>query len=526
MKAYVSTKINMARSAGVLGGFTLVSRVLGFVRDIMIAKFFGTGAAAEAFVISFKLPNLFRDLLGEGAMNSAIIPVLTDIEKKYGRERVRVLAGSLVCVFVVLLVAVSILGVIGAPWLVRLLAPGFGRSSEEYALTVTLTRILFPFVALIGFAALLMGILNAQNIFAPSAAGPALLNISMIFSLMVVVPIHGVTSLAYFILLGGIAQILLQLPWVIKSGVLSFKKFIDPALKNIFQLLLPRIWGTAIYQISVFIDTILASFIDIVGSGGQSALYFSSRLFQLPLSVFGVAIAQAALPTLAKHHAEKDEISFVKSLYFAIKIVFYLVLPAAVGLAIFSFPIIRILLERGEFGSYSTHITSSALMFYTLGLPACGLIKILVSAFYALHDTRTPVKTASMSLIINVVCNLLLMHWLKIGGLALATSIAATFNAVLLYQALSRKLSHLKFQHLARSLWNASIACGVMSMIAFFMRFKLVALDPTHTRANIVGLIFAITICGLVYTLTALFMGKEDLRSVFQYLKKRKSLEP
>ncbi|MCA9397083.1 MAG: murein biosynthesis integral membrane protein MurJ, partial [Candidatus Omnitrophica bacterium] len=177
MNVHVSTKIHMARSAGVLGGFTMLSRILGFVRDILIARYFGTSAAAEAFVVSFKLPNLFRDLLGEGAMNSAIVPVLAEVEKKHGQARMKALAGSLICVFIVLLITISIVGVCLAPWMVRLLAPGFTDGSEAYELTVMLTRILFPFVALIGFAALLMGILNAQKIFAPSAAGPALLNI-------------------------------------------------------------------------------------------------------------------------------------------------------------------------------------------------------------------------------------------------------------------------------------------------------------------------------------------------------------
>lgn len=525
MNVHVSTKIHIARSAGVLGGFTMLSRILGFIRDILIARYFGTSAAAEAFVVSFKLPNLFRDLLGEGAMNSAIVPVLAEVEKKHGQARMKVLAGSLICVFIVLLIIISVIGVCLAPWMVRLLAPGFVNGSEAYELTVKLTRILFPFVALIGFAALLMGILNAQKIFAPSAAGPALLNISMIFALCFVVPSRGIQYLAYFILLGGAAQILIQIPYVLKAGVISFQKIIDPALHKIFKLLIPRIWGTAIYQTSVFVDTILASFVSIVGAGGQSALYFSSRLFQLPLSVFGVAIAQAALPTLAAHHADENETEFTRSLNFAVKIVFYLVFPAAVGLAVFSHPIIRILLKRGEFGDYSAGITSSALFFYALGLPACGLIKILVSAFYALHDTRTPVKTASVSLIVNVGCNLALMHWLKIGGLALATSFAATFNAVLLYRALSKRLKTLDFRDLLPSFWNAVISCMAMAAAAVLILKTFLNDQDAHPLHSVPVLLISIGVCAAVYAVTVLLLGKEDVRNVLKRFRKRGKIE-
>lgn len=430
----------LVRSAGTIGALTAVSRVLGFVRDIIIARAFGTGLGAEAFVVSFKIPNLLRDLVGEGATNAAFVPVLTDC-----RQNKPELFWRLVCrllsVMALVLTALTVLGIVFAPWVVRLLAPGFVDSDDpaKFPLTVQLTRVIFPYLILIGLSALAMGVLNALHEFKSSAFGPILLNLAMITAGAFFEKRFGPMALVAGVLVGGTLQLACQIPPLFRAGFRWERPDGAGYAVRIAKLLVPRALGSALYQINVFVDSILASFDKIVGPGGQSALYYSNRLFQLPLAIFAIAMAQAALPTFSSQMLRGEHDRFRRTFSMALGTVLFVVLPAGVGLAFLAKPIVRILFERGQFDAYSTQITSQALFFYAFGLASCSLIKLFVNVFYAMQDTRTPVRTMALSVVLNVCLSLILMRHLGIGGLALSSSISATVNLLLLAFHLRRR---------------------------------------------------------------------------------------
>jgi len=522
MTSKLSTHGSLARSAGVIGSFTFLSRILGFLRDILIASCFGTTLAAEAFVVSFKLPNLLRDLVGEGAMNAAFVPVLTETHALKGEEEFRRLSSALFYWLMLLLLAMSAAGVLFAPWVVRVIAPGFFRDPEKYLLTVELTRLLFPFIFLIGLSAFFMGFLNTLKNFATSAMGSMILNVCMIIALVFAVPEWGTKALAAAVLIGGFAQCLVQGVSLLRLKVrFVFGQWFHPGIIKILKLSGPRIWGTAVYQVSVFVDTVLASFYWIVGDGGQSALYYSSRLFQLPLAIFGVSLAQASLPTLSGHAARKDHAEFRNTLEFSLKNMIFATLPAAAGLALFAGPIVRVLFHRGEFGEYSATVTSQALFCYALGLVSCGLIKILVNAFYALQDTRTPVRTATVALFLNIALNLALMGPLKIAGLALATALAATGNAAMLYVALALRLGPERKPRLGGMLWKATGATAVMVVVGVLWLKPWVDGAPARSGSGLWELLASITAGVAIYFAAAWAMKMEEARSFKKFFMRR-----
>ncbi|NQT21863.1 MAG: murein biosynthesis integral membrane protein MurJ, partial [Candidatus Omnitrophica bacterium] len=428
-------KTQIAKNAGIISLGTNLSRILGLVRDILIAKFFGTTYEAASFVVAFTIPNMLRDFVGEGAANAAFVPVLTEYRMKKTPEEFWNLANNIVNILTVALIGISVLGICIAPFIVRLMAPGFIREIGALALTVKLARIIFPYLIFIGLTACGMGILNTLRHFAAPAFGPVLMNISIIFCAIFLCPIWGVMGLAFGVLIGGACQLFIQVPVLYKSGFRLKPVFnlFHPATKKIGLLLAPRIVGSAVYQINILVDRMLASLFWVVGTGGIPAMYYSYRLIQYPLAIFSTALATAALPVMSQHALEKDYSKLRETVSFSLRSIFFIMIPASIGLAVLGKPIIQILFQRGTFGTYSTDITYQALLFYTIGLFAYGGIRILATTFYSLNDTFTPVKVAACSLAINVVFNLILMWPLKIGGLALATSIAAIFNFVALY---------------------------------------------------------------------------------------------
>ena len=466
----MSTNRSLAKSAGTIGGLTAVSRVLGFIRDMVIAAAFGTGIGAEAFVVSFKIPNLLRDLVGEGAANAAFVPVLTECRENQPLH-FWALVSTLAVTLGSVLLALTVLGIVFTPQIVGFLAPGFLHSADpaKYPLTVQLTRVIFPYIFLIGLSALGMGVLNTLKEFKSSAWGPALLNICMIISGYFFEPVYGPMALVMGVLAGGALQLAVQVPPLLKAGFCFQKPAVAHGFaRKIGKLLLPRAFGSALYQINIFVDSILASFEQWVGPGGQSALYYSNRIFQLPLAIFGVALAQALLPTFSTQIVRGDREGFKDTFSVSVRWLMFLGLPSAFGLMLWSRPIVRILFERGHFNAYSTGITSNALFYYSFGLLSCCFIKILVNAFYAMQDTRTPVRTMMFSVALNVALSLFLMRTLKIGGLALASSISATVNAGLLYGCLRKKTGPLDEKKILSSFFKILLACATMSMAAFF----------------------------------------------------------
>ncbi|MEI8176829.1 MAG: murein biosynthesis integral membrane protein MurJ [Candidatus Omnitrophota bacterium] len=460
----MSTNKSIARSAGVIGLATALSRVLGFIRDIVIARFFGTGIFAQAFVVAFRIPNLLRDLVGEGAMNAAFVPVFTDELTSEGRERFFKLAQVVLNVLFWVFILLTVAGIFASGAIIRLIAPGFAADPQKFAMTVMLTRILFPFLLLVGLWAYAMGVLNTLGHFAAPAFGSCALNLLMIIcAAWFGENVFGLTS---GVLLGGLLQLVMQLPPLYMRGWRPrlTLEFSHPKAKRIGLLLVPRGLGACVYQVNVFVSTILASFSRIAGEGAVAALYFANRLWQLPLAVFALALAQAALPSMSRQAALGDHAGFKRTILFSLRTLFFLLVPATVGLMVLSLPITRMLFQRGKFTAYSTAITASALFYYALGLVACGATKILVNAFYALQDTVTPLKAAVFSLVINVLLNLLLMWPLKAGGLALATSLAMVFNYVFLYYYLRKRIGRIGIGAIKGSLLKIFFAAALMGV--------------------------------------------------------------
>ena len=339
----MSTNKSIAKSAGIISIATLISRILGFVRDIIFAAFFGTGIYAQAFVVAFRIPNLLRDLIGEGATNSAVVPVLVEELSLSGKDAFWKLANILLNLLLVALTALTIIGFIFARPIVFAIAPGFVEDPLKFDITVALTKAIFPYLIFIGLTAYGMGVLNSIKHFTAPAYGTSLLNISMIACMFIWR--QDVIGLAAGVLLGGIMQVAIQIPILLKSGIVfTHKYFAHPQVRKILRLLLPRVFGSGVYQINVFVSTILASIGRIVGEGAVAALYFSNRIMQLPLAIFAIALAQAALPTLSGHVVNSQKQEFAKTINFLLRSVFFLLLPASAGLIVLSEPITRILL--------------------------------------------------------------------------------------------------------------------------------------------------------------------------------------
>lgn len=501
----------IVRSAGLIGFFTGLSRVLGFVRDMVIAAAFGTGIGAEAFVVSFRIPNLLRDLVGEGAANAAIVPVLTEVGEK-DKKGYWPLVATLFWIMTLVLIFLSVLGILLAPVIVRVMVPGFALSTDQskFPLTVMLTQAIFPYIFLIGLSALAMGVLNSQKEFTSSAIGPALLNVCMILAGIFFEKRYGPMALVGGVLAGGVLQLIFQIPPLIKRGFRLYRpKWKDPAVRRIGKLLIPRAMGSALYQVNIFVDSILASFESIVGPGGQSALYYSNRLFQLPLAIIGLSLAQAVLPTFSSQIVQKDYAAFKKTFEQTVRSMALLIVPAAVALAVWARPIVRVIFEHGRFDSYSTHITSGTLFFYTFGLFSCCLIKVLANAFYAMHDTRTPVKMMTFAVVINIALSIWFMQSLKIAGLALASSLSATVNMCLLYARLERRVGTLLDKSVFIEFLKILGASVLMGFLIFsYDLFILARLGQEATRT----IRFLVLFGGILAGLISYFIGLKIFR--------------
>ncbi len=435
----------LLKSSGIVASGVLASRALGFIRDVIIARFLGTGFLAEAFFVAQRIPNLFRDLVGEGAANAAIVPVLSEYAQKKTKEEWQECINAVLAWGVIILGSITVIGIITAPWIVRLIAPGFAGERGQLQLTVDLTRIMFPYLILIALTAFQAGILYSVNAFFAPAFGPCLLNIAMILSVWVAclfsLPLAYTISVG--VLVGGVWQFWAQWEALRRRGIYWKKpKFLNhDGAKQIGKLLLPRLWGSTVYQLNIFVDTFCASLAVIVGTGGIAAIYYANRMIQFPLGVFGYALSSVALPSLSKFAQEGDMVRFKSTLLFSLRNLMLVLVPTAAVMGIFSKWIIHVAFQRGAFDAYSTTITSQVMLYAALGLPFFGASRILVSAFYALQDTKTPVKIATLCLLINVLLNATLMFPMKIGGIALASSISGVVNCLLLWKKLNKKLS-------------------------------------------------------------------------------------
>lgn len=508
----------IARSSGVIGLATFLSRLLGFVRDIVIARLFGVYVYAQAFVVAFKIPNLLRDLLAEGAANAAFVPVFSEYLAKRSKEEFWELANVILNILLVLLTAVTILGVLFAPLLVRLIAPGFAADPYKLTTTVNLTRIIFPYILLIGLAAYSTALLNSLRHFSVPAFAPCLLNISIIVFALIFG--ENTLGLALGVLAGGLVQLLIQIPVLYKKGfrLHLFRRFRHPAATQIGKLMLPRLASSSIYQLNNFVDSIFGSLARIVGEGGVAVLYFAYRLIQFPIGVFSNALSQAILPTLSTQAAENNHDSLKNTFLWGLRAIFLVMLPAQVGFMVLSRPIIQSLFEGGKFDSYATLQTADVLFFYSIGLFAYGATKITQCAFFALKDTVTPTKISGLTLILNIIFNAMLMFPMKISGLALATSISGVISFFALIYLLEKKIGSLNLTKLAGFFTKILLASLGMGSVCFTLAKNL---SPGGSLLHKLSGISFIIVCGLLsYILLCFILRVPEMNQLWKRLKR------
>jgi putative peptidoglycan lipid II flippase len=466
----MSENHRIAKAATTIGMGTLLSRIVGFLRDTVIANFFGAGMAADAFFVAFRIPNLWRRLVGEGSLTISFIPVYTEYLTQKSEEETRKVTHIAFTMAGVILSILTLLGILFSPILIRIIAPGFIQIPEKFQLTVTLNQIIFPYLFFIGLFALCMGILNSQRHFFAPAIAPIFLNISIIVSVFLFyhtfkIP---VMTLALGVLAGGVIQFLFQIPFLWKRRV-TFRfnfNFRHPAIKRMGLLMVPGLIGTAVYQINVFIDTIFASFLP---SGSVSYLFFADRLMEFPLGIFAIAIGMASLPSLSGLASQGKTEEFKETLSFAFRLVSFISVPAMVGLIALKTPIVNLLFQRGLFDYSATEKTAFALLFYSVGLWAIAGARTIVPAFYSLQDTWTPLKIALICLGANILFIGILISPLKHGGLALATSLSSTLNLILLFWKLNSKLGKIDMGKNIKSLLRDVFCSLPMGLAAYLI---------------------------------------------------------
>ena len=431
--------MNLLKALAAVSSMTLLSRILGFVRDTVIARAFGAGMLTDAFVVAFKIPNFLRRLFAEGAFSQAFVPIFAEYKNKHGQEATKTLVDQVASALTLVLILVALLGIVGAPWVAYIRAPGFVDEPEKFALTVTLLQIIFPYIVFISLVALAAGILNTYSRFSVPAFTPVLLNVSMIISVLWMAPYFDqpVLALGWGVALGGVLQLAWILPHLTKIGMLPRPtfKFTDPGVKRILTLMGPATLGVSVMQISLLINMIFASFLD---TGSVSWLYYADRLMEFPAGMLGVALGTILLPSLAKHYADDSPDEYSRLLDWGLRLTLVLTLPAAAALAVLAIPLITTLFHYGAFQAHDVWMTRNALMAYSLGLLGLILVKVLAPGFYARQNIRTPVKIAIFTLIATQLMNLVFIGPFKHAGLALSIGLGACLNAGLLLYLLRR----------------------------------------------------------------------------------------
>ncbi|MDR2191330.1 MAG: murein biosynthesis integral membrane protein MurJ [Endomicrobium sp.] len=530
----------LTKNAGKAAFGTMLSRILGYARDMLVANLFGAGMFADAFYAAFRIPNLFRRVFGEGSFSAAFIPVFSGYLHSKDRSETQNFLNAVFTMLLAVLIVVCIVGVFFAPIFVKIIAWGFTDDPEKMRLTVELTRLMFPFICFICIAAFLLAILNTLQSFFLPAFAPSVLSMAEIFYMLAVAPYlistNQIKGLAISVIAGGAAHFFIQYPklkslgWTLKpqfkiriankeedaqpelqlrslQPAAAFYK--HPGIKKIAFLMIPSIIGLSVDQINSFVDTICASFL---ASGSITALYYSNRLMQLPLAIFGLAFASVSLPAMSKAYAQKDFASFKNSLNYSIRFSVFALLPAMAGLMVIGLPIVKLLFEHGRFDAAASLATNRALFFYSLGLPSYAMAKIFANAFYSFQDTKTPVKAAAYSMLLHVVLCVVLMRFLDVGGLALATALASYFNLLLLIFWLKKRLGKIGLTKMFFS-FAKSFAASILTAITAFYACKV-------SQNAFISVPVSIFAGASVFFITAKILKSQELKGFVQILKK------
>ena len=487
--------MNLLRALTSISGMTLLSRILGFVRDFVIARMLGAGAVTDAFFVAFRIPNLLRRLFAEGAFSQAFVPILAEYKNKRTAQETHQLVSRVATILGLCVAGVSILGILGAPFIIWASAPGFLANPEKFELTVSLTRLTFPYIFFMALVALAGGVLNTWSRFNIPAFTPVMLNLSFIVMALFVSPYFAVPvkALGWAVLLGGMLQLAIQLRPLAKIGMLPRFDWHwkDEGVRRVLKLMAPAILGVSASQISLLLNTIFASNL---ASGSVSWLYYADRLMEFPSGMLGVALGTVLLPSLSKLHAQEDHADFSNLLDWGLRLCLMLTLPAALALALLGVPLISTLFFYGQFSWEAVLQTRWALLAYSIGLTGMIMVKILAPAFYARQDVKTPVRIGMMTLVATQLMNLLFISHLQHAGLALSIGLSACFNAGTLWWILKKRMIYCAVPGWHLFLGKLLIALFIMGCVLYFgmgeeaaWQTKSAFMRLIHTSALVLG---------------------------------------
>jgi len=518
----MTTHRRIFKSALFISVSTAVSRITGYFRDVTLAAVLGAGLGMDAFTIAFRISNLFRRLVGEGAMSAGFVPVLIHYQKDNTEDALWDFVKKFFYTLLLILIFLTIVIVIASPFLVRIMAPGFAHNPEKEALTIFLNRLMAPYLICIGLSALFMGILNSMNIFTLPANMPVFLNLSIIGSAFLIAPLfkEPAVGIGVGVLIGGTLQWMLQLPAVRKLGM-RFKPtwpLYHPEIKGVLRLLVPTLFGVSIVQINLLIDSVFGSFLK---EGSVSSLYYADRVMELVLGIFAVSLATVILPELARAARDKDYDRGSKTLAASIRLMLFITLPATAGLLALNREIVFALFRYGQFSLADGERTATALFFFGIGLSFLGVLKVIVPAFYAFKDTKTPVLGAFFALITNFILNLVLFRPLQVGGIALATSLAALVNVAFLLGRLERK--YFKLPH--REIWVSTLKILLASLlmgIAAAVTVRLAGFQVSGSIAHrLLPLFMAIVAAGIVYLVVCFALQIHETTEIWNFIQRK-----
>ncbi|KTC85522.1 murein biosynthesis integral membrane protein MurJ [Legionella brunensis] len=517
IETMIPKRQSLLRSTTLVSAMTLISRMVGFIRDMLIAQLFGAQAGMDAFYVAFRIPNFMRRLFAEGAFSQAFVPVLAEYQQQRPFAEVREFIARIFGQLGVVLSLVTVIGVLGAPVIIWLFAPGFGEHSMRSTLAIEMLRLTFPFLMLVSLTALAGAVLNTYGYFGVPAFTPVLLNISMILAALYLCPQleQPVVGLAWGVLIAGIAQLLFQLPFLYQRKLLVAPKlsWSDPGVKRVLKLMVPALFGVSIAQLNLMVDSIFASFLKV---GSVTWLYYTDRLTDFPLGVFGVAIATVILPHLSRRHAEQSSEKYSRALDWGLRLILLIGLPAGLGLAMFSMPLIAACFAYGKFTAVDLLQTQKSLIALSSGVPAFMMVKVLASGFYARQDIKTPVKVGALAMIVNSFLCLLLIWSLAHAGLALASALAGYVNCGVLLVLLIRRgiyqpspgwpkfvlqlclanfaiagylfmvIGDINFWLAKTPFWRLSLLLGhvAVAVIIYLVGLRLVGVRPAHFRGH------------------------------------------
>ena len=516
--------MSLARGIATVGGYTLVSRLLGFLRDVLAAAYLGAGPVADAFFVAFKFPNFFRRLFAEGAFNAAFVPIFAGMVAKDGRVAARNFAEDALAVLLAALLALTLAIEATMPWFIALAAPGFRDEPEKLALAIEFTRITFPYLLFISLVSLQGGVLNSLDRFGAVAATPILLNLCLIGGMIVLTPPLGSPGLAmsWSVALAGVVQFL-WLAWACRAGGMALRlprPRLTPEVRRLGRLMLPAALGSGVVQINLLIDVMIAS---LLPTGAVSYLYYADRLYELPLAVIGIAIGTALLPLLSRQIRLGEDAAAAQTQNRALEAALVLTLPATAALLVLAEPIIVVLFQRGAFDAAVSQATAAALVAYAAGLPAYVMIKVLTPGFYAREDTRSPVRIAIVCVALNTLAALALMGPFAHVGIALASALSAWVNCALLARGLAVRGALRPDARLWRAARGA-IAASVILTLALMLALRVGGspLDQAGTLARWAALAALVAGGGALYAICGAMFGAMRPRELLALLGRRR----